>query len=578
MPRHEQVPCPVCFAPTGKDEPCEECGWQPPPPGTPTLVQEQRIEDAQRLFDAIAAARISPVEGQDLPYIRGKRPSDTEWVMARRQARVDTDSAEEFRDRLSRTLDEALDDGRLSIVEAGRDGIAVTVVGVDGFGLPQARRRRTVPWQVLVPMLASGAAEELQFRLAGGLGGVDRVRLWAGLERALAQRLPPLEGSRILPVCTAPGWPVPERALTMLLQGRAQTPVSRLNGADVDALIAEAMTALPLRDHLELVVARKDRRTGRMFLDGIRLFSRGERAGAERSLTIRCVHPHPDGIVLAVVAWRDDGPRALQVGSVHLGEGEHRLRAVLAGEGRIRFLEPAGVTPEHRPWSALVATLPDRLAPQITELDLICLLDLCEDGLTARRRLAADFIKLAARRLPETDRLRVAVIGYGRHDFRMEAEQAKVLQGKWLTRPATALEALERLRPAPSDRIPASPVEDALHLVAKRLATIPPRRKVVLVTFGRRPPHPPREDPSGLLSCPHEHDWQAQLRRIRQRPGLLSVAVLDSAEHLTPAWRRIGGDALLRLDITDAHRLAAKTQIVVPESGRLAFPLPVSEG
>ncbi|SEG88843.1 hypothetical protein SAMN04489712_12291 [Thermomonospora echinospora] len=588
MPRYERdpSPCPVCFAPGGTGGTCGDCGWCPLPEGTPTREQERRLESAQRMFDAVAAARISPVEGRDLPYIRSSRPSDTEWATARRYAQVDTDSAEGFRDRLHQVLAGMPDQGRLSIVEAGETGITVTVVGVDGFGLPRSRRRPTVPWRDLVPMLAAGPVDEpaggpvdeLRFRLAGGFGGVDRIRLWAELERNLTQRLPLPDGHQIMPVCTASGWPVPERALAMLGRGRTQDPPTRLAGGDVAAVVSETVAALPLRGHLELVVVRVDRRTGQVHPDGVRLFAAGDQVGTERSLTFRCVHPHPDGTVLAVATWRDDGPRVLSIGSVHLPEGEHRLRAVLAGAGRIKFLDPAGITPEHRPWSELMATLPDRLAPQVAELDVVCLVDLSGDGSAARRRLAAEFVKLAARRLPEPGRLRVAVIGYGRHDFRMEAEDAGVLQGKWLAPPAAALDTLDRLRQVWTDRIPSAPVEDALHQVAKRITTIPPERKVVMLTLGERPPHPPRDDPSGMLPCPHGHDWGSLLRRVQRHPGLLSVAVLDSAEHLTPAWRRIGGDALLRLDRTDAHKLAAVTRIVVPESGRLAFPLPASEG
>lgn len=530
------------------------------------------------MFDAVAAARISPVEGRDLPYIRSKRPSETEWATARRRAQVDTESAEEFLGRLRRALADLSDRERLSIVEAGGAGITLTVVGVDGFGLLRRRHRPTVPWCDLVPMLAAGPADELRFRLAGGFGGVDRIRLWAELERNLARLVPLPDGHRVMPVCTAPGWPVPERALAVLGRGRTPHPPSRLAGGDVSAIVSRAVADLPLRTHLELVVAQVDPGTGQVYPDGVRLFTAGDPVGTERSLAIRCVHPHPDGTVLAVVNWRDDGPRALSIGSVRLPAGVHRLRAVLAGAGRVEFVEPEGIVPDHRPWSELMATLPDRLAPEIAELDVLCLLDLSGDGLEPRRRLAAEFVRLAARRFPEPGRLRVAVIGYGRHDFRMEAEDAGVLQGKWLAPAAAALDTLDGLRPVGPDQISGAPVEDALRLAARGIARIPPERRVVMLTFGDRPPHPPREDPDGLLPCPRGHNWRTQVQRIRQRAGLLSVAVLSSAEHLGPAWRQIGGTALLRLDRTDARKLAAVSRIVVPESGRLAFPLPAPEG
>ncbi|TDD96843.1 hypothetical protein [Actinomadura rubrisoli] len=561
------------------------------PDGGPVPGEGERLLVAQRMFDAVAAARVSPSDGRDLPYIRGGRPSEAEWALALRRAEADSEPADRFRGRIQQVVTELSDRGRLAIIEAGEPGIAVTVVDVDEFGLPRRRPRPAVPWSALVPMLATGSPEELRFRLAGGLGGVDQDLLWAELRRNLAEHVPLPEDYRLELVCTAPGWPVPERALSHLAdpvagdplsaaEGRPapdpqkpRRPPSRLTGVDVTVAVADAVAALPLRATLELVVVEVEAGSGKVLPTGARLFAAGDGVGTERGLSLRCVHPHEDGTVLAVMTWRDDGPRVLSTGVVRLPAGRHRLRAVLAGAGQVKFVEPDGVAPERRSWSELMATLPEQLVPEVTELDVVCVIDLCAGGFESRRRLASEFVKLVKRRFTGPEQLRVAVVAYGRHDFRLEKEHAGVLRGAWLAPAATALDTLAGLRPVRPDRVPGAPLEDALHQVAQRVARIPARRRVVTLFFGDRPPHPPRDDPDGLLPCPWGHDWRRMLGRIERHPGLTSAAVLDSSEHLGPAWHRLGRTALLPLAQADAWQLAAATHVIVPESGRLVFPM-----
>ncbi|REE96885.1 hypothetical protein [Thermomonospora umbrina] len=572
--QRDPAPCPVCFVPQDPGPSCAECGWLPPPPGTPTAAYEQRLHAAQRLFDAVAAARISPVDGRHLPYIRGERPSEDEWAVARRLAAVDTEAAEEFRARVEAVLAALPDQGRLTLIEAGDEGITLTLAGLDRFGMPRSRRWPVLPWTTLVPMLAAESPGEFRFRLAGGLGGVDRSRLWEELDRNLAAMVRVPAGHRVELICTAPGWPVPERALISLRPRGMPAAPARLSGVDVETVVGDAVAALPLRAKLELIVVELDPATGRVLPRSAPLFAAGDPVGTERGMTVRCVHPHEDGTVFAVATWRDDGPRVLSIGSARLPPGRHRVRAVLEGAGQVKFVEPEGVAPDHRRWSELMQALPTRLVPEITAVDVVCLIDQSGTGLEARRRLAADFVALLRDSFPEQGRARVAVLGYGRHDFRLEGENADVVQGEWLAPPAAALDTLARLESVRTDQIAAAPVEDALFLAAKGIGRIDRGRRVMLLILGDRPPHPARDGPDGLLPCPREHDWQSLLRRIEDRPGLSRVVVLDSAEHLTTAWRRLGRTALLRLERTDARKLATAAEIVPPESGRLAFPLP----
>jgi hypothetical protein len=537
-----------------------------PPPST-------RLLAARCAFDAVAAARVAPTDGQDLVHIRGGRPSQAQWQRALRVAATGDISPDRFRDHLRRALADLPDGGELTIVEAGVKGVTVTHITENEFGLPRPRRYPTVPWERLVPTLATGPRTALPFRLAGGLGETDHHALWAELRRNLAERVQAPPGGQVARVCTAPGWPVPERALSELPGQTPPDPPFRLAGVDVDEVVDDAVATAPLRTHVELVVAEVDPRTGEVRPYSTRLFDAGAPVDDRAHLRVRCVHPPEDGIVLATMTWRHGEPWVLSISSVRLPAGTHRLDARLLGGGQVEFVEPPGVKPDRRRWSELVAGLPRRLTPEVTDLDVVCLVDRCGDGFEARRALATDFVQLVERRFPGPGQLRVAVLAYGRHDFRLEAEGRSVLSGCWLGPPTAALDVLATLDPVRPDRVACSPLEDALHATARRLPSVPAGRRVVVLTLGDQPPHPHRDGPEGLLPCPDEHNWHTLLRRIEKRPGVSGVVVLDSFDSVGPAWRRIGRAGLLRLDRTDAHELAAVTRVVAPESDRLALPL-----
>jgi hypothetical protein len=270
--------------------------------------------------------------------------------------------------------------------------------------------------------------------------------------------------------------------------------------------------------------------------------------------------------------------------SVRLRPGTYELRATLAESGRVTFTDPPGVTADPRSWSELLAALPERVTPTVSDVDLVCCVDLSAYGFGARRQLVAGCIELLGAEYSEPGRFRAAVIGYGDHIFNTRATpvgdraEDKVVFGSRLASPADALDhlyALDTVEPGPW---PSAPIEDALARIAPRIGRIPADRKVILLTVGDRPPHPSREGADGALPCPREYDWQRLLRQIESREGLVSLAVLDSGEHAGPAWRRLGRSGLHHLTRTDPERLAIAAGVIVPPHRRLPFPLLDNDG
>lgn len=560
--------CLVCFhaSTTGPD--CAECGWRPK--ATDPVVNT-RLERAQRVFDATAAARVSPANGRELPQIRGGKPDDTEWSTALRAATARTDPPSALEDLLEPKIVGLPDGGRLNVIEVGREGITTTLVGYDGLGILRSRTRPTVGWTELVPMLPADTPEELLFRLAGGFGGVDRTALWSILDRTVPGSVKAGHVEAVL-VCTAAGWPVPEHAVTVL-GARLTATAIRLEAVPVDELVTRLISLVPLRNRLELVVAVAQPTTRTITLRGSVLFYQGARIGDETVLSLRCAHADPAGTVFTVVTWHEGRPRPLSIDSLALRPGTHEVRMVLADHGEVRIEEPAGATPDQRTWPELVDALPKRLTEPVAELSLVCLIDLSGNRFEARRELVRELVDLLWQECPEPGRLTVSVIGYGDHVYEPGREEDRVVSGSWLRPPDQALTVLDRLRQVERGPLPVAPVEDALARVAAGVGGIPAGRRMVLLTVGDRPPHPATGGNDGVLPCPKPYDWQELLRVIERRPALTTIAVLDEIRDSDPAWRRLGRTATHPSRSVTAQRLAMDIGVLTPPAQMLPFPL-----
>ena len=160
--------------------------------------------------------------------------------------------------------------------------------------------------------------------------------------------------------------------------------------------------------------------------------------------------------------------------------------------------------------------------------------------------------------------VRVAVVGYrdhfGKHHHlgkdatgtAKERESRSLLVGCGLTDPLTVSRVLaepERWRAVPVRDYHASPIEDALFLVADWIWRPEARRGLAII--GNRPPHPARVGPRGGLAvpCPRRYSWQDSLGQLRQSDDITCVAVSSGGAGLDEAWRsflRQGGFADVR--------------------------------
>ncbi|RAY16619.1 hypothetical protein DPM19_00030 [Actinomadura craniellae] len=576
--------CPVCNRKIETGPACRHCGWALETPwwfaDEPEAEQrrfDERLARARRAFDAVAMARVSPIEGRWSRCIRGGAPDEREWAQAVRAARPAQRPADVApQEALSDALADLGGEDGLTVIEVGGQGIAVFAVSPDRQGaLRGGPAGAPAPWTELLPMLAA-APEERSFQLAGGLAGFDHDRLWAALETAVLEIAGTLPEGPTVVLCGVPGWPVPERAVELLRLNRTGAQVVRGALPEIGGLLDELIAAGPLRQAYELVLAVVDPESRRIGLRSRPLFSAGARTGDEASLTVYCAPSDADGTVFAVVTWKGNRePRPLSVSSVKLPPGPHQVRAVLEAAGRIRFLEPAGLSPDPRSWATLVGLVPERYDPPAPAVDLICAVELAgdRDDVEARLRLLRGLVKLLDGEAAEPGRLRIALLGYGAHAFDSRLGEGKVVRGAWLAPPAEVLGSISRLRYAGPGYPAAAPVEDMLVQVAGRWRPAD-GRKAVLLTVGGRSPHPAEAGEHAVHPCPHGHDWDRLLGRL-ERAGLARVAVVDRPQGgAQNVWPRLGDTALHGLADADPRQLGIDIGVLAPRDSRLPFPLP----
>lgn len=587
MPSREAMGCPVCGERFDTEADCQGCGWglQGQWRLGGTALDEGRLFDedlkrARRAFDAIAAARVDPEAGRDLPYIRGGRPDDAEWAAARLTARHETGTQGMLREVLTDATDKVTGSGRLTVVEIGATGIAVFEVRADRLGTLECQAARpSIGWTESAQML-SATADELRFQLAGGLADVDRERLWATLAPAVAATVR-ASSDPVVFVCTAPGWAVPERAAALLLGEHEAAQFVRSEGALVPELLQELISGSALRQPYELVMAVVHPQTRRVMLKSRQLFPVGARIGDRTTFTVRCAPSDEYGTVFAVTTWHDRVPHHLSVDSIRLRPGLHRVRAVLVGPGQVEFTEPRGVTADQRTWSELMDAIPAQLPAPIAAVDLICGIELgggdsalVDERLKVIRRLLSDL----SEECPEPDRVRVAVLGYGDHPFDARQDGNRIIFGAWLASLAEALDSVSKFRHLGQGYPAAAALEDMLSQVVGRLgptASAPvPARRTVLLTIGGRPPHPPSANVRSILPCPRGLNWDQLLRKLERYPDLSRIAVVDRLPTGNgTVWHRLGAHRMYELAQADPRQLGTDIGVLVPDVHRLPFPL-----
>ncbi|MGI5161681.1 hypothetical protein [Microbispora sp. CA-102843] len=449
--------------------------------------------------------------------------------------------------------------GRLTVVEVAVDGVTTFTVHRDENGTPRGRRRSATWTDLLMEHGedepgAAQAARQAVLRAAG---------------------LPSPDGEFVFVRSTSESAEA-EAALEWLCAERP-APVHPAD-APLTALVEEVLAGTPLSRSYDLVVLRADRATGRLELAGKQLFPVGTQPGTRANVALRCEPGDEHGTVFAVVTRQGREPRLLSMHSGRLTPGPYEVTVELVRPGKVRFVGLPELVLDWRDWGEMVASVPSRLPARTGPSHLICAVEVCgpPEKVTERLSRARQVVTFLSDEL--ADLLRVSLVAYGAHSFG-RAKEHPVVTACWRAPAARALAELDRLeeRGAVTQGYPYHPhaaqLEDMLAEVAARLDRTAPA-PTVLLTVGERQPHPATADPSGLLPCPHRHDWKRLLEHLEHRCGVAFGAICDRPPgQANRVWRRLGAKALGHLDALDAQELAADLGLAAPATGRLPFPL-----
>ncbi|MGH3374680.1 MAG: hypothetical protein ACRDP6_08065 [Actinoallomurus sp.] len=575
MAADEEGSCPVCGAAEETRGDCAVCDWPLttdwlPGTGDPGEFR-RRFEAATRRFDAVPAARA--FGDRSTTFIRGGVPDDAEWSAAERTALPQAPTPEEtVRGRLTGALRE-LETCSPTLVEVDAGGVTASVVTLDRLGTPSVVRSAAASWATLLPELSRDPAE-LRFQLAGG----RTVRDWTPLRRAPAD-LGLRPAGPVMLACALPGWPVPERATTILKEDLSCSEPLRPAGISVTALLAELVADLPLIRAYHLIGAVVDPPTGKVRRELVEIFAPGTRPGHRADLAVRRPPGARDGTVLAAVVGDPGHWAPVEMRKAALVPGINQVSAVLDAPGRVRFVAP-GLLPESRSLPELLALVPDEL-PAAADVDLVCGVELCgtPDVVARRRAFVAELLRVLADE--RDDGLRVAVLGYLDHRFfDRTREKAGVVYGTELGPVARAAARLHEL-PSPQPYYPErAPVEDMLSLAGRYFRRDRRIGGRALLTVGDRLPHPVKIGQDPIMRCPRGHDWRSLLKRLRTDLDVDCFAVTDQPPRRSSGvvWQRLGSAGLYELATADPRQVAVDMGVLPREDDSLPFPLITPKG
>jgi hypothetical protein len=608
--------CPVCGRLAGTDYACAECDWTlrsarrlGPVTREMRADFDRKLAAARRQFDATAAALVSADPGRLARWIRGGTPSPGEWSAARLAA---VKAASGARDEpaaiaaLATALRPLAPGAGVTIVEIGQEGVVVTRVSLDKVGAPvMGAKDHVKTWPELIPVLAA-AEDERYFQLAGGIAGIDRDMLEACLA-GIARLAPPqahggasgggISGGdagsgEVLVMCQPAGWRLLEDAAQSMLAGLGGARLLRITGlpASGNGLLASLPDRMPLLRGYGVVVAAIAPSTGAVTIEMRSLFRPGAVRGAVAELDLRRAPGDRDTATLAVAISGDAsstgtvvngaGLDVLSLHSVPLpDQPAYRVRAVLEAPGRIRFIDPAGVTQLSRPWQDVLAALPDRVDVQDGPVDLVCALELAGPKSVVDRR--RDLVRSLLRHLAEEyrgdeDRLRVGLLGCTDHVFAPGEERRRVVRTKALGPLFEAVPALARFSGADIRYQPAAPLEDMLHLADEMLAEsrTAGRAARLLLVAGRRP-HPRKLGTDLVHPCPFRCDWRATARKLGEArvPVVAVVDAMPGRAARIEFWGQVAPAGVRALDDASAPDIAADLGLTVRRGQQFGIPL-----
>jgi len=329
---------------------------------------------------------------------------------------------------------------------------------------------------------------------------------------------------------------------------------------DVARAISEAIARCPLTRSYELVTLNLLPGGQRISVNRyLPLFPPGAVRGDRKTVRLRCQPSDSHGTVFAVMAFDADEP--VLVTSAKVPPGLYDVTAELLAPGSVRFAGlPAEPRKDPRPWSSIVATVPD-LVDLAGLVHLILAIELSGPAQSLQFKVARDLITATERSgVPVV----VSVVLYDPIATRLAASHAAPLVLLWTadTRHARDLLAIHQPRRTEVN----STIEDALALLASRLRDEASGGRPVLITIGVEPP---------------EGDWSTPVNQlVADHPGITFGHIwnIDSdiaAERLMAhrMWEALGRTASTSLDHFDAQQFAQELGLLAATPTPVPFPL-----
>ncbi len=454
---------------------------------------------------------------------------------------------------LARAIDEITDRHVLAVVGFGEEGITVWIVRRDHNGTPYASRRPTVPWSALSQY---GVLAKVWFRDLVRLGPADHVVYVA--TSAIGDRVGPV-----------PDWlrSMHPTALTFT----AEAPVAH----ELRTIIHHSA----ITRCYELVILRQAR-SGRLRLGRYPLFAPSAVSGDVMPLTVWCARSDELGTAFAVVSTERGAvePQLISVHAAKVPPGRHEIAAELVEPAVVRFNGlPVELQEDHRPWSELVASVPERV-DRAEPCHVVGLVEIVgtQDEVGARLDRLKQLLGLLAE---YWDRPKVvSVVAYASHAIGYLEPDIRPRILTWSGSEETGLAAVEWLAeagPARSGYLQSVQLECALGEVARR---VDGDGRLVVITIGDRPPFPLRAEEGALIPCRYRYDWREAVQELLARPDTVFGLIKEQETDGEP-WSVLGRDARLPLTEPDLAHFAAELGIAGPtDQRRLVFPFKSAKG
>jgi hypothetical protein len=361
--------------------------------------------------------------------------------------------------------------------------------------------------------------------------------------------------------------------------------VLALGAASVDAQLGEATARVPLSQGYELYLLDRGL-AGRLQVSPQRLFGRGARRGATRTLRVQCEPSGPAGTTFAVVAHDGhDYTGLVSMASAKVPPGPHTVTATLRRPGKVTFDVPGvSLHKDTRGWDGVRAAVPRRLS-DFRPTHLILAVEVCgaERRVTAHLDRAQQLVSNVASdaEFPVT----FSLLSYGAHPHNLRVNDDPVAVLAWEDRHETVLAQLSVLGRQAGTRqdhyTAAANIECMLGRAVSllrdgqgRAGKQPSAGRPVLVTVGSRVPFPAWRDPvTEILPCPAHNDWRGFLGGLKDDHREMTFGAICGGDRGAEAWRLLGADASAELVVLDARQFAADLRLLRPPGEHVPFPL-----